>query len=204
MTTEDVFAAGTHHKLMSTMKGVESKQLVECMICGVLVGSVFSYHKHNVRQHSLAQLSRAILKLRNLKLPLVDPGEENATDEGDDDEDEDVMSGGINDPMDVLKLPVKVEVMDEVIELGPTDNSDHLQVQSRLLNSSDEASQHSNHVIEVKENHPRLASSTPWWRTPMPSPLSSIRSWLQPGTTAPPLCSSLRPERRARRGTLKS
>ncbi|KAK8393876.1 hypothetical protein O3P69_006897 [Scylla paramamosain] len=139
---------------MSTMKGVESKQLVECMICGVLVGSVFSYHKHNVRQHSLAQLSRAILKLRNLKLPLVDPGEENATDEGDDDEDEDVMSGGINDPMDVLKLPVKVEVMDEVIELGPTDNSDHLQVQSRLLNSSDEASQHSSHVIEVKENHP--------------------------------------------------
>ncbi|XP_063889179.1 zinc finger protein 699-like isoform X1 [Scylla paramamosain] len=141
-------------ELNDTMKGVESKQLVECMICGVLVGSVFSYHKHNVRQHSLAQLSRAILKLRNLKLPLVDPGEENATDEGDDDEDEDVMSGGINDPMDVLKLPVKVEVMDEVIELGPTDNSDHLQVQSRLLNSSDEASQHSSHVIEVKENHP--------------------------------------------------
>ena len=83
------------------MKEVEGKQLVECMICGVLVGSVFSYHKHNVRQHSLAQLSRAILKLRNLKLPLVDPAEENTT-EGDDDEDEDVMCGGINDPMDVL------------------------------------------------------------------------------------------------------
>ena len=44
--------------------------------------------------------------------------------------------------------------MDEVIELGPTDNSDHLQIQSRLLNSSDEVSQHSSQVIEVKENNP--------------------------------------------------
>ena len=54
----------------------------------------------------------------------------------------------------ITELPVKVEVMDEVIELGPTDNSDHLQVQSRLLNSSDDARQHSSHVIEVKENNP--------------------------------------------------
>lgn len=83
------------------MKEGEGKQLVECMICGVLVGSVYSYHKHNVRQHSLAQLSRAILKLRNLKLPLVDPVEESATDDGDDD-DEDVMCSRIKDPMDVL------------------------------------------------------------------------------------------------------
>ena len=44
--------------------------------------------------------------------------------------------------------------MDEVIELGPTDNSDYLQVQSRLLNSSDEVNQHSSQVIEVKENNP--------------------------------------------------
>ena len=86
--------------LCSSMKEGEGKQLVECMICGVLVGSVFSYHKHNVRQHSLAQLSRAILKLRNLKLPLVDPMEE--VDEGEDDDDEDVMGGRIKDPMDVL------------------------------------------------------------------------------------------------------
>lgn len=134
------------------MKEVEGKQLVECMICGVLVGSVYSYHKHNVRQHSLAQLSRAILKLRNLKLPLTDPTtSDSATDDEDDDDDD--VCGRIKDPMTVLKLPVKVEAMDEVIELGPTDNSDHLQVQSRLFNSSDEVNQHSSQVIEVKENH---------------------------------------------------
>ncbi|KAG0712123.1 hypothetical protein GWK47_019150 [Chionoecetes opilio] len=131
------------------MKEGEGKQLVECVVCGVLVGSVYGYHKHNVRQHSLAQLSRALIKLRDLRLPLEDPGEESATD-GDD---EDVCSR-MKDPLDILRLPVKVEVMDEVIELGPTDNADHLQVQSRLLNSSEEVNQHSSQVIEVKENNP--------------------------------------------------
>lgn len=81
------------------MKEVEGKQLVECMICGVLVGSVYSYHKHNVRQHSLAQLSRAILKLRNLKLPLMDP---TTSDSGTDNEDDDDVCGRIKDPLTVL------------------------------------------------------------------------------------------------------
>lgn len=81
------------------MKEVEGKHLVECMICGVLVGSVYSYHKHNVRQHSLAQLSRAILKLRNLKLPLTDP---TTSDSATDDEDDDDVCGRIKDPMTVL------------------------------------------------------------------------------------------------------
>lgn len=84
------------------MKEGEGRQLVECMICGVLVGSVYSYHKHNVKQHSLAQLSRAILKLRNLTLPLLDPtAEEGAADDFDDDDD--LMCGRIKDPMDVLR-----------------------------------------------------------------------------------------------------
>lgn len=43
---------------------------------------------------------------------------------------------------------------EEVIELGPTDNADNLQIQSRLVKNEHEINQHSRQVIEVKENNP--------------------------------------------------
>lgn len=51
--------------------------------------------------------------------------------------------------------PVKLELLDEeVIELGPTANSDNLEVQSRLVKNANQSKQQSRQVIEVKENQP--------------------------------------------------
>ncbi|XP_047476759.1 uncharacterized protein LOC125030629 isoform X2 [Penaeus chinensis] len=126
---------------------------LECMICGVAVKSVYHYHKHNIQQHSLPQLSRAILKLKNLQVPLNDPpldGDQEEEEEEDDREKEIEL-----DMTAALDHPVKLELLDEeVIELGPTANSDNLEVQSRLVKNAIRSKQQSRQVIEVKENQP--------------------------------------------------
>ncbi|XP_042230295.1 zinc finger protein 569-like isoform X2 [Homarus americanus] len=139
---------------------IGGKVQLECVICGVMLPSVHDYHQHNIRHHSADQLSRAILKLRNLQVSFND------LPTGDDDwtkgrrmiKVEDEVDDGQEihlDMTEALGLPLKVDLMDEeVIELGPTDNADHLQVQSRLVKNSQERRQQSRQVIEVKENHP--------------------------------------------------
>ncbi|XP_071526836.1 uncharacterized protein [Panulirus ornatus] len=129
------------------------KVQLECVICGSVLPSVYNYHKHNIRQHSSAQLSRAILRLRNLQVPLNDPPSEPG-DDSEEDEEEERERIDI-DMAEALGLPVKVELMDEeVIELGPTDNADNLQIQSRLVKNEHEMIQQSRQIIEVKENNP--------------------------------------------------
>ncbi|XP_063604653.1 zinc finger and BTB domain-containing protein 17-like [Penaeus indicus] len=125
---------------------------LECMICGVAVKSVYLYHKHNIQQHSLPQLSRAILKLKNLQVPLNDP----PLDGDQEEEEEDKREKEIElDMAAALDHPVKLELLDEeVIELGPTANSDNLEVQSRLVKNAHQSKQQSRQVIEVKENQP--------------------------------------------------
>ena len=59
---------------------------MKCIICGLFMDCVYSYHKHNVRQHSLVQLSRAILKLQQLQLPLNDPASDDDDEEDDEEE----------------------------------------------------------------------------------------------------------------------
>ena len=41
-----------------------------------------------------------------------------------------------------------------MIELGPTDNADDLQVQSRLVKNPDDVKHQSRQIIEVQENTP--------------------------------------------------
>ena len=50
---------------------------------------------------------------------------------------------------------------EEVIELGPTESSDILRIQSRLVKNSSKLSQRSRQVIEVKENHQLIHSLNP-------------------------------------------
>ncbi|KAK8725587.1 hypothetical protein OTU49_010633 [Cherax quadricarinatus] len=129
---------------------------LECIICGIMVPSVYKYHTHNIRRHSLAELSRAILKLKNLPLPLNDPpaevGNENEEEQTKGEQRQQQPRFDV-EVAEALGLSVRVDLMDEeIIELGPTDNADHLQIQSRQVKNLHEKNQQSRQVIEVKEN----------------------------------------------------
>ncbi|XP_066952102.1 zinc finger protein 227-like isoform X1 [Macrobrachium rosenbergii] len=129
---------------------MEKEKQLKCIICGKPLSSVYHYHKHNVRQHSLVELSRSILKLQELQLPLTDP-----TSDEDEDEEEEERRRLELDMADVLDLPIKCELMDEeVIELGPTENADDLQVKSRLVKNPNNTKQESRQIIEFQEFPP--------------------------------------------------
>ncbi|KAK7023563.1 hypothetical protein SK128_006430 [Halocaridina rubra] len=131
----------------SVQIGIESI----CIICGEVFSSPYNYHKHNISQHSPEQLSRAILKLQHIQLPLSDPPF--AYEDLDDDEEE--RRKLELDMADVLDLPLRYDLMgEEVIELGPTENADNLQVKSRLVKNPNDAKQQSRQIIEVLENQP--------------------------------------------------
>ncbi|XP_068204315.1 uncharacterized protein [Palaemon carinicauda] len=130
---------------------MEKEKQFKCIICGKPLSSVYQYHKHNVRQHTNVQLSRAILKLQQLQLPLTDP----ASDEEEDEDEEEERRKLELDMADVLDLPIKCELLDEeVIELGPTDNADNLQVKSRLVKNPHGTKQQSRQIIEFQELPP--------------------------------------------------
>nr|XP_045602315.1 zinc finger protein 532-like isoform X2 [Procambarus clarkii]XP_045602316.1 zinc finger protein 532-like isoform X2 [Procambarus clarkii] len=131
------------------------KAALECMICGTVCSSIYKYHKHNIREHTLPQLSRAILRLKNLPVPLNDPPADGDESEEEVTRREEQRQGSNVDMAETLGLALKVELMDEeVIELGPTDNADNLQIQSRLVKNLHERNQQSRQIIEVKENNP--------------------------------------------------
>ncbi|CAL4122483.1 unnamed protein product, partial [Meganyctiphanes norvegica] len=70
------------------------------------------------------------------------------SDEDTDDADDDSLA-------QMLGISLKSDYMsEEIIELGPTDNSDNLIIQRRQMKNVQEAAQHTRQVIEVKENHP--------------------------------------------------
>ena len=51
--------------------GTSSK--IFCVICGAYMISAHKYHKHNIKFHTIIELSRAILKLKHLSLTPCDP-----------------------------------------------------------------------------------------------------------------------------------
>ena len=86
----------------NTVKNNQNAKLINssnivCIICGKYMISVNRYHKHNIKKHTLVELSRAILKLRHLTLPRQDPHKSIFVDDSNSDDEVDLFNTEVYD-----------------------------------------------------------------------------------------------------------